>query len=175
MKNLTKMQWIGVVVAIVVMVIFFYQFFLGNLFFSGSSLSETRNFNNINGVEELVMEDVGVEIQDIEVGTGDEAQPGMAVAVHYTGKLEDGTVFDSSVSRGVPFQFVLGVGQVIKGWDIGVAGMKTGGKRTLTISPEAAYGSNGIRNPQTGEYVIPPKATLTFEVELLGVSELPQQ
>jgi len=174
MKKLTKIQWTGVAVAIVVIVIFFSQFFFGNLFFSESSLPETGDINNIN-VEELVMEDVGVDIRDTEVGTGQEARPGMAVAVHYTGTLEDGTVFDSSVSRGVPFQFVLGVGQVIKGWDTGVSGMKIGGKRMLTISPESAYGSNGIRNPQTGEYVIPPNATLIFEVELLGVSELSQQ
>ena len=85
MKNLTKKQWIGVAVAIVVMAIFFSQFFFGNIFFSESSLSETRDISNvddISDVEQLVMEDTGVEISDIEVGTGQEAQPGMAVAVH---------------------------------------------------------------------------------------------
>jgi len=167
--KLSKNQWIGVMVAIVVIVLFFFQFF-GDIFFSESSLPENRIENNINfTMSDEQQNTQGVIIKDVEVGEGAEALPGSVVSVHYTGTLQDGTVFDSSVSRGTPFQFILGVGQVIRGWDVGVAGMKIGGKRQLVISPEAAYGERGIQNPQTGEYVIPQNATLTFEVELLGV------
>jgi FKBP-type peptidyl-prolyl cis-trans isomerase len=104
-----------------------------------------------------------LQIEDLQVGSGAEATPGQQVSVHYTGWLTDGTKFDSSVDRGSPFQFALGAGQVIAGWDRGVAGMKIGGKRKLTIPPELGYGANGAGN------VIPPHATLIFEVELLGV------
>jgi FKBP-type peptidyl-prolyl cis-trans isomerase FkpA len=104
---------------------------------------------------------------DVVVGTGAEARPGM-VKVHYTGWLHDpaqpgghGKKFDSSVDRGSPFDFRLGAGQVIRGWDEGVAGMKVGGKRTLIIPPEMGYGSRGAGG------VIPPNATLVFDVELL--------
>ncbi|MDX5152529.1 MAG: FKBP-type peptidyl-prolyl cis-trans isomerase [Acidiferrobacterales bacterium] len=106
-----------------------------------------------------------LQIEDIEVGSGDEATgSGQTVTVHYTGWLTDGTKFDSSVDRGTPFQFPLGVGMVIKGWDQGVAGMKVGGKRKLTIPPDLGYGAAGAGG------VIPPNATLVFEVELLEVS-----
>jgi FKBP-type peptidyl-prolyl cis-trans isomerase len=105
-----------------------------------------------------------LQIEEIEVGTGDEAKPGQTVTVHYTGWLTDGTKFDSSVDRGDPFQFSLGAGMVIKGWDQGVAGMCIGGKRKLTIPAELGYGSRGAGG------VIPPNATLVFEVELLGIS-----
>ena len=101
--------------------------------------------------------------EDTKVGTGDEAVVGKAVSVHYTGWLTDGTKFDSSKDRGTPFSFTLGSGQVIKGWDQGVAGMKVGGIRKLTIPPELGYGARGAGG------VIPPNATLVFEVELLGV------
>jgi FKBP-type peptidyl-prolyl cis-trans isomerase len=101
-------------------------------------------------------------IEDVRVGTGKEATAGKSVTVHYTGRLTDGTVFDSSVDKNQPFSFPLGGGQVIAGWDQGVAGMKVGGKRKLTIPPDLGYGSSG-----KGE--IPPNATLLFEVELLEV------
>jgi FKBP-type peptidyl-prolyl cis-trans isomerase len=101
-------------------------------------------------------------IEDLVVGTGREAKKGDVVEVHYTGWLTDGKKFDSSVGRG-PFSFDLGAGQVIAGWDRGVAGMKVGGKRKLTVPPELGYGSRGFPG------VIPPQATLVFEVELLGV------
>jgi FKBP-type peptidyl-prolyl cis-trans isomerase FkpA len=104
-----------------------------------------------------------LQIQDTVVGTGDEAITGKNVTVHYTGTFEDGRSFDSSVGRG-PFSFKLGAGQVIKGWDQGVAGMKVGGKRKLVIPSELGYGSRGAGD------VIPPDTTLHFEVELLAVS-----
>ena len=108
----------------------------------------------------------GLQIEDTVVGTGDEAKPGMAVAVDYTGWLMDGTKFDSSLDRGKPFQFILGGGMVIKGWDEGVAGMKVGGSRTLIIPPALAYGDKGAGG------VIPPDATLKFDVKLLGVQSV---
>jgi FKBP-type peptidyl-prolyl cis-trans isomerase FkpA len=104
-----------------------------------------------------------MEIVDINVGTGAEAAAGQRVKVHYAGTLTNGQKFDSSHDRNRPFDFVLGAGQVIKGWDQGVAGMKVGGKRRLTIPPELAYGARGFPP------VIPPNSTLVFEVELLGV------
>jgi len=106
-----------------------------------------------------------LQIDEIEVGSGAEAQSGQTVSVHYTGWLTDGTKFDSSVDRGTPFEFPLGVGMVIKGWDQGVAGMKVGGKRKLTIPPDLGYGASGAGG------VIPPNATLVFEVELLEVAD----
>ncbi|MDX2021354.1 MAG: FKBP-type peptidyl-prolyl cis-trans isomerase [Deltaproteobacteria bacterium] len=105
-----------------------------------------------------------LQIQDLVQGTGDEATAGQTVSVHYTGWLTDGTKFDSSLDRGKPFAFRLGAGMVIKGWDQGVAGMKVGGKRKLTIPAELGYGQRGAGG------VIPPGATLVFDVELLGVS-----
>ena len=101
--------------------------------------------------------------QDIKVGDGAEAVSGKKVTVHYVGTLTNGNKFDSSRDRGKGFSFELGRGQVIKGWDQGVAGMKIGGIRKLTIPPEMAYGDKGFSN------LIPPNSTLVFEVELLGV------
>ena len=102
-------------------------------------------------------------IEELTVGDGATAAAGQSVSVHYTGWLTNGTKFDSSVDRNDPFEFNLGRGQVIAGWDQGVAGMQIGGKRKLTIPPELGYGERGAGG------VIPPNATLVFEVELLGV------
>ena len=106
----------------------------------------------------------GLKYEDIKVGTGDTAEAGKAVTVHYTGWLTNGTKFDSSKDRGQPFDFPLGGGRVIRGWDEGVQGMKVGGVRKLTIPPELGYGARGAGG------VIPPNATLLFEVELLDLA-----
>jgi FKBP-type peptidyl-prolyl cis-trans isomerase FkpA len=104
----------------------------------------------------------GLIIEELTVGTGAEAVAGQYVSVHYTGWLTDGTKFDSSKDRGDPFEFPLGAGHVIRGWDEGVQGMKIGGSRKLTIPADLGYGPRGAGG------VIPPNATLVFEVELLG-------
>ncbi len=116
-----------------------------------------------NKVKEKKVGDAVLKYEDLKEGSGDEAKKGDTVEVHYTGWLTNGKKFDSSVDRKMPFSFKLGEGRVIKGWDEGVAGMKVGGKRKLTIPPELGYGADGAGN------VIPPNATLGFEVELLTV------
>jgi FKBP-type peptidyl-prolyl cis-trans isomerase len=110
------------------------------------------------------MSDATLEIQDLKEGTGKEARAGSTVTVHYVGTLTNGKKFDSSRDRGEGFSFKLGAGNVIKGWDQGVAGMKVGALRKLTIPPHLAYGARGFPP------VIPPDSTLVFEVELLSVS-----
>src|SRR4051812_12471115 len=105
----------------------------------------------------------GLQYEDLTEGTGASPQPGQTAVVHYTGWLDNGTKFDSSVDRSQPFEFRVGQGQVIKGWDEGVATMKVGGKRKLLIPPDLGYGARGAGG------VIPPNARLTFDVELLGV------
>jgi len=104
-----------------------------------------------------------LQVEEVQVGTGKEAKSGSSVAVHYTGKLTNGNKFDSSHDRGQPFTFVIGKGMVIKGWDQGIAGMKVGGKRKLTIPPHLAYGDRGFPP------VIPAGSTLVFDVELVDV------
>ena len=105
----------------------------------------------------------GMKIETTKEGTGVEIKNGQTAVVHYTGKLTDGTTFDSSKTRGTPFEFPLGAGMVIKGWDMGVLGMKVGETRMLTIPADLGYGERGAGG------VIPPNATLVFEVELLGI------
>jgi FKBP-type peptidyl-prolyl cis-trans isomerase len=107
---------------------------------------------------------MALQIDEVKEGGGDVAAKGKTVSVHYTGVLMDGTKFDSSLDRGRPIEFVLGAGRVIPGWEQGIAGMKVGGQRKLTIPPELAYGARG-----TPGGPIPPHATLVFDVELVGV------
>jgi len=116
-----------------------------------------------NNESKEVVTPSGLRYLDMAVGEGDTAAAGQRVRVHYSGWLENGTRFDSSVERNDPFDFTLGAGMVIKGWDEGVAGMQVGGRRRLVIPPELGYGARGAGG------VIPPDATLIFEVELLAV------
>jgi len=116
-------------------------------------------------VNKMMTTDSGLKYVDLVVGKGASPTRGRQVKVHYTGTLENGTKFDSSVDRRQPFSFIIGVGQVIKGWDEGVMGMKVGGKRKLVIPANLGYGARGAGG------VIPPNATLLFDVELLDVQK----
>ena len=130
---------------------------------SDSDLNTGSNIETeVNMAEDTVTTASGLQIKTLVVGTGSKAELGKTVVVHYTGWLLDGTKFDSSVDRGTPFEFPLGGGRVIKGWEEGVATMNIGGKVELTMPPELAYGASGAGG------VIPPNATLKFEVEFLG-------
>jgi len=131
----------------------------------GYSLSRYIAVSNKNSTKINAYEIQGMKVDILKEGMGEAAKNGEAVSVHYTGILENGEKFDSSLDRGVPFSFVLGEERVIKGWELGVLGMRKGEKRKLTIPYELAYGENGIPG------VIPAKATLIFDVELLQINQ----
>lgn len=120
-----------------------------------AALTPSSNSESTTGAE--------LKIEDLQAGSGTEVKSGDTVTVHYTGTLEDGTKFDSSLDRGEPFTTQIGVGTVIKGWDQGIVGMKIGGKRRLTVPPSLGYGSTGAADK------IPANATLIFEIELLAI------
>jgi peptidylprolyl isomerase len=141
----------------------FFLLILFFIYFTSSSLNLTTPEIISMDLDQAVTTDSGLKYIDIVEGTGESPQKGQKVTVHYTGTLTDGKKFDSSKDRNQPFTFTIGVGQVIKGWDEGVASMKVGGQRTLIIPPELGYGARGAGG------VIPPNATLLFDVELLEV------
>lgn len=152
MKTLDTKEWIAVIISV---------FVVGFFFMFGQSLISVFNSNKSNTA---IMQNTGLEKQDELIGIGDTAEVGNRVTVHYTGKFLDGKTFDSSVDRREPFQFVLGSGQVIKGWDEGIQGMRVGGKRILIIPPQLGYGMQDY-GP------IPGGSTLVFQVELLKVEK----
>ena len=166
MKQLSTKQWVGVGVALSVAFLFlaFSGFFYGMIgdgnetFLSENKINKTNQMDN-NETEKVL----DLKVVDTKIGNGVEAKSGSLVTVHYVGTLKNGKKFDSSIDRGEPFQFVLGVGQVIRGWDVGVNGMKVGGKRNLVIPSSMAYGENEIAG------VIPSGSDLIFDVELLKV------
>ena len=130
---------------------------------SSTSSTSAEASTTVSSAQEVTMPS-GLKYQDLKVGDGTIAESGMTASVHYTGWLTDGTKFDSSVDSGRPFSFRLGAGQVIRGWDEGVKGMRVGGKRKLTVPPDLGYGQAG-----TPGGPIPPNATLVFDVELISV------
>lgn len=134
---------------------------LGTLVADEKDATPTPKMENNDSSEKWVKLPNGLQILDVVIGPGKEAKEGDAIATHYTGTLPDGTKFDSSYDRGQPFSFILGGGMVIKGWDLGLVGMKVGGKRKLIIPPELGYGSRDMG-------AIPPNSTLHFEVELVA-------
>ncbi len=158
MQQKKIIQTVAIIIAIVIVGIFFYL----------TPMSSSQQPSNVQGTEDEVAAPEapgsGLIIRDDVVGTGDQAIPGAMLTVNYVGTLSDGTKFDSSYDRNQPFTFTFGVGQVIPGWEQGLVGMKVGGKRTLVIPSGLAYGEKGI-GP------IPPNATLVFQVELLQVGK----
>lgn len=154
------MQKLIIVAIIIVLLIIIgaglYLYLMGNNNTAGPGTGPDTTTNTNFDVQ-------GVKVQVLAQGGGEAAKAGDRVTVNYVGTLADGSKFDSSIDRNAPFSFNLGAGGVIKGWDLAVAGMKVGEKRKLTIPPELAYGPNGFAP------VIPPNATLTFEVELLKI------
>jgi len=160
-RNLAFLNYIGYILIIGVVTFGLFSLLRSN---SGSSaLDNNLNVDQGSDMGQNTEMSDELQIEDLIEGTGDEAVAGKTVTVNYTGTLTDGTKFDSSLDRNEPFSFTLGAGEVIPGWDQGVEGMKVGGKRKLTIPPSLAYGDAGAGG------VIPPNATLIFEIELLKV------
>ena len=164
MKKLSKKEWIAVAVAVAFVGYTLFGSTINNLF---PNLSMDTDNSNLAAVDSSINQN-GVVINDIVVGTGSPVAQGQLVSAHYILSLSDGTVVQNSKDFGQPFQFILGAGQVIPGWEAGFAGMKIGGVRTIVIPPELAYGPN-----QAGP--IPPNSTLIFTVEVVDIVELAPQ
>ncbi len=158
---MTKNFGLAIIVGIVALAIFAY-FIFGLNQKPADTFSHASSTKQVPPIEQTGTETQGLKIEDITVGTGREVKSGDVVTIHYLGTLPDGTKFDSSYDRNEPYETQIGVGTVIKGWDLGVVGMKVGGKRKLTIPPALGYGESG-----SGQ--IPPNATLIFELELVGI------
>ena len=181
MNETSKNKWIAVVVAVVIAAFFFGGILLysfnrnveNSLTNTATSTLDFATYTSPTNISTSTNQNImtttttpeGLIIEESRVGTGAEAQLGKTIAVNYIGTLENGTKFDSSYDRGQPIVFTLGTGQVIRGWDQGIAGMKVGGKRTLIIPPALAYGNQAVGG------VIPANSTLIFEVELVGVQK----
>jgi FKBP-type peptidyl-prolyl cis-trans isomerase FkpA len=168
MKELSKKEWIGVAAAVIFVG---YTLFGGDIMslFQKNSMNENSSAAAVNSAADIATVG-GVIIKDITVGNGPEVKSGQKVSVNYILSLSDGTVVQDSkvVNKGQPFQFTLGAGEVIPGWEQGFAGMKIGGVRTIIIPPELAYGAN-----QAGP--IPPNSTLIFAIELLDATSVTPQ
>jgi FKBP-type peptidyl-prolyl cis-trans isomerase len=163
MKKLNKGEQIAAFAGIAFLAYLFFSGPLLNFFSSPTPMTENTQ-NNINLTQSDSRPTTGFAVENEVVGTGEIAQPGDRVSAHYVGTLPDGRVFDSSRDRGTPITFMLGVGQVIRGWDEGIQGMREGGKRTLIIAPDYGYGAQAVGT-------IPANSTLIFEVELVGVEK----
>ena len=159
---MSKTSIIVVVIILIVIIVGIYFLTQNNSQSSEAALSQSLNQNEQTPTSYDIQ---GMKVEILTQGTGEAAKAGDTVTVNYVGTLQDGTKFDSSIDRGQPFQFTLGQNSVIQGWELGVTGMKVGEKRKLTIPPELGYGSQGAGG------VIPPNATLIFEVDLLGISK----
>ena len=158
MQNLNKNQWIAVSVGLALLAYLLFTAPIMNFFNSATGTGDTAG-SDVQANAQVPQ--TGVMVKDDVVGEGPMVEPGDVLTAHYVGSLEDGKVFDSSLDRGVPITFTVGVGQVIRGWDEGLMGMRVGGKRLLKITPEYGYGAE-----QAG--AIPPNSTLIFAVELLN-------
>lgn len=174
MSSLSRNEYIGITLAVIIGIA---VFAFGLVSVTGSS-DDTSNTSQNTMTNDTTPTNVpiqttasGLGIADTLLGTGDEAVAGKAVFVHYTGMLDDGTVFDSNKNSDQPFGFILGQGMVIAGWEEGVQGMKVGGTRRLVIPADLAYGARGVTAPD-GTVVIPANATLTFDVELVAVQNV---
>ncbi|MDD5318560.1 MAG: FKBP-type peptidyl-prolyl cis-trans isomerase [Candidatus Pacebacteria bacterium] len=163
MKKLSTNEYIAIVVGIAVMA--------GLVFFITFTSRQTNPFtmNNQNPNQYLAASSTVADQNATSSAATDNrtVQSGDTIAVQYTGMLQDGTVFDSSIPRGQPFIFTVGAGQVIKGWDEGLIGMKVGDKRHLVLTPDQAYGAQGVTSG--GKVIIPPNATLIFDVQVVGI------
>ena len=158
------MKTLTIIILIIILIIIIggvYLLWQNNYKSSGAALSQSLSQNQQTSANYDIQ---GMKVEILQQGSGAAAKSGDTVTVNYVGTLQDGTKFDSSIDRGRPFQFTLGQNSVIQGWELGVAGMKKGGKRKLTIPPELAYGSQGAGG------VIAPNSTLIFEIDMLSIS-----